>query len=982
MCQPLSVNGKVVNENGEPLTGATVAIQRATAMGPRATTDQNGNFTLTNLQLHDTLLVSAVGYETFREAIDFHFRSPVTVQLIRKISSLDDVVVIAYGTTTRRFNTGNVGRISAEDISRQPVQNPLSALEGRIPGLTVVQSGGLPGASISVQLRGQASLTQGSEPLFIIDGVPFAPNNNSVNRLSSSLSAGGAGLSPFSTINPADIESIEVLKDADATAIYGSRGANGVILITTKRGREGKTQFSLNYAAGFSKATRPVPMLNTEQYLRMRREAFAGDGVVPTVQNAPDLFLWDTTRYTDFRKLLLGGTAYTHTAQASLSGGSAGTTFLLSGGYHRETTVLPGPLSDVRGSLSLHLAHAPAHKRFSAELSASYAADRNTLVNAGLSNLLTVPPHAPALYTPEGELNWEEGGLTFNNPLAYLERSYRALSHNLTSRLQASYRVLPGLQLISSFGYNVFRVDEAARIPIHAQNPAQSPRGSAQWGGSHLQSWIAEPRLQYQYRGGKHNLELLAGSTFQQNSNRGLSIGAAGYDSDALLGSLAAAPGISFRSNTETQYHYTAAFGRIRYIRDGKYILNLSGRRDGSSRFGPGRQFALFGALGAAWVFSEERFVREQLPFLSYGKLRGSYGTTGNDQIGDYRYLDAWSVGQPYGGTTTLYPSNLYNPQYSWEVNKKLEGALELGFFQSRVLLTASWFRNRSSSQLVEYTLPSQTGFFSITDNFPALIENRGWEFELNTTNVATGVFQWTTRANLTVPRNELLSFPGIETSPYAATYVVGQPLSVLYRLRVSGVDPATGVFLFEDANKNGTIQAPGDYQVSGFAGPRLFGGVGNTIRFRNWDAHFFVVFKKQTGATYLNTLYTESLVPGAMLNQPVYVLDRWQRPGDQTGVQRYTTTPSSDAYAAVSHFRRSDGGYGDASFARLRTVSVSYHFSPHFLRKAKLQAARLYVQGQNLLTLTGYKGADPENQLLYAMPPLRTLTAGLQITF
>ncbi len=985
MCQSIPLKGKIINGDGEPVPGATITLKPSFitpangGFASQTVANEAGEFTYTSFHVGDTLTVSATGYEPATElAIE---RGQVTIILRRRIGLLDEAVVIAYGKTTRRVSTGNVSRVSATEIARQPVSNPLSALDGRVSGLLVTQASGVPGAAVRIQLRGQSSLTQGSEPFFIIDGVPFAPGNGNTARLTSLLSTGG-GLSPFNTISPADIESIEVLKDADATAIYGSRGAAGVVLITTKKGRAGKTVLNAMVSSGFSRVTRTAPLLNTQQYISLRREAFANDGITPTITNAPDLLVWDTARYTNFTDLLIGGTAPFTTAVASVSGGNAGTNFLLSGSFSREGTVFPGSLSDTKGSFLANLSHVPIGKPFSITLSLNYGLDRSNLTALGLAGLINLPPNTPALYTPAGKLAWEAGGAPFLNPLSFLQRTYTAASDNLVGRLQLSYTIAKGLALKMALGYNRLNVEELLLNPIAAQDPATAPRGTADFGFNRFRSWLVEPQLNYNFAWLGGRLEALVGGTLQQAQNNGLSIQGADYTSDALIRSLSAAPTVANRGNSFSEYRYAAGFGRLTYNHSGRYLLNGSARRDGSSRFGPGRRYATFGAVGAAWVFSNEAFVKKGLPFLSFGKLRGSWGTAGNDQIGDYQYLDAWGVVRAYGGASALAPAALFNDAYSWELTKKAELALDLGFFTDRLILSAVIFRNRSSNQLVQYTLPTQTGFTGITANLPALVQNQGVELEWRSTNIATSRFTWSTTANLTVPRNKLVVFPGLSTSAYASTYRIGQPLSVVYRLRSTGVDPATGLFTFSDKDGNGIIQTPADFEQSAWLGPRAYGGIGNTFMWGGFEAFILASFRQQRGTTYLGSLYAAGTMPGFAFNQPVYVAARWTRPGDEAAVQRPTTTTTSPAYAAGTRFASSSGIYGDASFWRIKTASLSYTLPRPLLHRWGFASLRFYLQGQNLFTFTAYQGADPENQTLLALPPLKTVVVGFQLTF
>ncbi|HEU4609419.1 MAG TPA: TonB-dependent receptor, partial [Chitinophagaceae bacterium] len=377
-----------------------------------------------------------------------------------------------------------------------------------------------------------------------------------------------------------------------------------------------------------------------------------------------------------------------------------------------------------------------------------------------------------------------------------------------------------------------------------------------------------------------------------------------GYSSDALLKDLSSAGSITPRNSYHRQYNYQSAFGRVNYNLSQKYILNLTFRRDGSSRFGPNRQFGNFGAIGGAWLFSGENFISQGLPFLSYGKLRASYGTTGNDQIGDYQYLDSWSpTSFPYGGVTGLSPTSIYNPDYSWEINKKFEAALELGFLKDRILLTANYYNNRSSNQLVGYTLSPQSGFSSYIANFPAKVENSGWEMEVNSSNINSPKFKWNTTANLTIPKNKLLEYPGLESSADAASYALGQSIRVVKGFHFTGVDPQTGVPQFLDVDKDGSISDPEDYVVIGETMPSFFGGLSNELHYSDWSLNFFFQFVKQEAPTMD---YGPLVNPyGTMSNSDVSVLKRWTKQGDVTSVPRATANSSNAANSAFRNYYR-----------------------------------------------------------------------------
>jgi len=733
---PLKISGKITNENGEPLAGVSVRLSQDKA----TVSDINGVFSIMVPNEKSQLIFSYVGYKT--QGIIVGTQETLIIVMSLDLSNLDEVQIIAYGTTTQRLNTGNTSKVTAETIEQQPVSNPLEALEGQVAGLDIVQKNGMAGGGVTVRIRGQNSIAAGNDPLYIIDGVPYFSETPSTSNLGAVLN----GSSPLNFINPSDIESIEILKDADATAIYGSRGANGVILITTKRGKVGKTNLNVNLYGGVSDVTRMMDLLNTQQYLQMRHEAFKNDGKTPGASDYDINGTWDTTRYTNWEKLMIGNTGHTEDAQLSLSGGDTNTQFLLGGGYHKETSVFPGNLADQKGSVHFNVAHTSDNKKLKINFSGSYLSDQNNLIQSDLtSTALKLAPDSPAPYDANGNLNWAGG--TFQNPLSVLLLTYQMSTANLISNGVLSYQVIKGLQIKTSLGFNSIQINEQTESPASSINPAFGvTTGSASFASTSVNSWIIEPQAVYEKTLGHGKLNTLIGTTFEQSITNGQRYNGSGYTNSNLLGTISGAATITSSTPNYIQYRYDAVFARINYDWDEKYIIDLTGRRDGSSRFGPGKQFANFGALGGAWIFSNEKTIKDVLPFLSYGKLRASYGITGNDQIADYGYINTYgSTTYPYGGTSGLVPTKLLNPDYSWEINKKFELGFELGFLKDHILLTASYYNNRSSNELVGYALPSITGFTSIQYNLPATVQNTGLEFDIKTNNVNSGVFKWTT---------------------------------------------------------------------------------------------------------------------------------------------------------------------------------------------------------------------------------------------
>jgi len=975
--EDFTISGKITDENGQPLPGANIII-KGTTLG--TTADAEGNYALTVPDGTTTLVFSYIGYAT--EEVDIVGRSIIDMMMLPDIETLQEVVVsTGYWDVEAKYNPGNIAKVSAKDIEGQAISNPLQAIQGRMAGVYVRQTTGVPGGGFRIQIRGQNSLrSDGNEPFYIVDGVPYT--STSLN--SAFTSAVKQNGNPLSSIHPDDIENIQILKDADATAIYGSRGANGVVLITTKRPESGKVRLNIDLSRGVGEVSNKANLMNKEAFLEMNRETIANDGLEnrfppSTLERFfPAVYVWDQERSTDWQEELLGGTAQQTTGNISLSGGSTNTTFLIGGGYFRETTVFPGDSDFERFSGRFSFNHASVDGKLQASASTNYTVSNSTLPNIDFTSLaLTLAPNAPALFDEEGNLNWENG--SWENPLAALEREYIDQTNNLVTNATISYELLKGLRFKSTLGYNVLTVNETSIQPLAALNPETitPDRTGASWfGNANTQTWIVEPQLSYQTQLLKGELNVLLGTTLQSTVLERETLFATGFSSDALLLNIQAANEILIRGLDYSEYRYNAVFGRIQYAWEDKYLLNLTGRRDGSTRFGPRKQFGNFGAVGAAWIFSEENFVQDALPFLSFGKLRASYGATGNDQIGDYQYLDSYTAAdnEPYNGGRGLVVTRLANADFSWETVKKLEAGLEFGLLNDKVYTKISWYRNRSTDQLVGQPLSLVTGASSIQFNLPATVENRGWEFEINTTNVHKKNFQWTTGFNLTIPENELIEFPDIENFPaFASRWEVGKPIigSSRKMLQFTGLNPETGAYDFVDFDGDGRITNQ-DQQKFTEVGQEFFGGIQNTLRYKGFQLDFLFQFVKQTQTSAFRVFGT----PGRM-NQPSVLIDRWRQPGDMATFQQATIIGAS---AAFSNYRGSDQIIVDGSFIRLGNVSLSYSLPKALLTKLHLENLKIFVEGQNLLTITEYQVLDPE-VASFTLPPLRIMTGGIQLT-
>ena len=952
------VNGIVTGPQGQPLAGVAVYI-KGEAKG--TVTNMDGEYAI-RAAPGDILVFSYLGFKPVEVVLQEE--DNINIRMEEDVSSLGEVEINAgYYNTTRRESTGNISRVTAEEIERQPVTNPLAALQGRMAGVEIVPNGSEAGAAYTIRIRGRNSLREeGNFPLYIIDGVPI--NSVPVETIGF---FGSTGMDPLNNLDLSNIKSIEVLKDADATAIYGSRGANGVVLITTKKGSDLNSGIQARIYTGVSTLPNRLDLLNTSEYLQIRRRAFENDGVEPNEFNAYDLVLWNQDRYTDWQDFFLGGKSEMTNAQLSASGGNESTSFRLGGSFHNQGTIYPADNNYKKVTGTVNVNHRSKDENFKINFSANYGLDSNELIGdvSFSSNAFSLPPNAPAVFNEDGGLNWEDWAQAgLDNPLSGYYNKSKIETNNLIANLGLSYTFFQNLTLRTSFGYTHYDSEELLKRPSRSYNPADQETHSSSHLNNQRTSWIIEPQVTYNASFGDANLEVLFGTTFQESGSSSLKLQGRGYVSEGLIGNLDTAENILNASSPNSKYRYTAIFSRIGIDWKERYFVNFTGRRDGSSRFGPDNRFANFGAVGAAWIFAEKSSSEEGGAFLSFGKLRGSYGTTGNDQIGDYGYLDAYEATDGPGG---LYPTALSNPAYSWEVSRKMEGGIDLGLFRDRIFLGISWYRNRSSNQLVGYPLPMITGFNVVQANLPATVQNTGWEFELNSQNVRSKSFSWQSSINLTIPRNELINYPGLDQSSYANVYRIGHPLDISLRYNYQGLDPVTGFYTIEDINGDERF----DYQdkmIIQDHGRTFYGGVNNNLNYKSISLEFLWEFVKQEGSF-------SSFGAGAPRAQRRVVLQAL----DQNS-RFQTISQSRQASTAYGYALDSALPIEDASFLRLKSLSLGYIIPQSFLHKIGMEAGKFFLHGQNLLTITPYPGLDPERPYAgTSFGSLQTITAGLE---
>jgi TonB-linked SusC/RagA family outer membrane protein len=973
------ISGTVTASN-KPLSGVSISQEGSDQV---TTTSENGTYTLKVSAENPILLFRHPDYA--EERITATNQTVVNISLEQKVKGIEEVILNAgYYKVKDKERTGSIAKVSAKDIENQPVTNVLSAAQGRMAGVNITQNSGVAGGGYDVQIRGRNSLrtltnsaVDGNQPLYVLDGVPMS---SAVTSTFSAQILPFRNINPLNGINPNDIESLEILKDADATAIYGSRGANGVILITTKKGSKNISNITINSSLAFSHVASRMKMMNTAEYLTMRRSAFANDNISAYPATAYDVNgAWDQSRYTDWQKALTGKTATTSNTSLGLSGGSDGWTYRINVTHNEQTTVYPADYQYKNNALSMGFTHRSKDKKLNIVVSNIFSQQFNNVINEDLTNIgLFLSPNAPQLYNDDGSLNWQNN--TFTNPVASTVATYQNDTKQINNSLNVSYQIFPNIQFNINSGFNYQNFEEFNLRPHTRYNPAfnfTSSNGSSTLTSTFSSfSYNVEPQLTADYVFGRNKINVLLGATINSMESKQSSIQGSGFESNALMMNINAAKTKILSDVISTDYKYIAAFGRLNYQFDSKYIVNLTARRDGSSRFGPNNRFANFGAVGAAWLFSKENFLAGR-KWLSFGKIRGSYGIAGSDNIGDAQFRDTYSVASSsiYNGVVGLVPTRLFNGSFSWEKTKKLEFALETSFLRDIIGLNVSWFRNRSNNQLVGLPLPATTGFTSVQANLAAAVENKGWEFEFRATPIKTNNFSLESSFNLTLPRNRLMAFPNLEGSTYANQFVVGYSTSIVKLYDFTGINPGTGLYSFTDVNGDGRISSPDDNKSIEDLSVKFYGGWSNRLRYKNWDLSFLFQFTKQRNYNYHNYMP----VGGAMNNQPEFVSNVWSVDHPNGYYMPFTTGVNATKNAAHTNFTRSTAAVGDASFIRLKNIQLNYRLP---LQNSVVSSLTIYAQGQNVLTWTKYLGLDPEFVSTGYLPPLKTWSIGTQINF
>ncbi len=1005
--QNIPVSGRVTGAGGQALPGVTVLV-KGTSLG--IATNADGSFAL-NVPEGSTLVFSYVGY--VRQEVAVGTTTTFAIELQEDLQGLGEVVVVGYGTQSRRELTTAVSSVSAQALERQPVAGFDQALQGQAAGVQVTAPSGAPGAGINVRIRGNASASLNGSPLYVIDGVPVLPDYQQ------ELAVGGQRPNPLNALNPNDIESIDILKDGAAAAIYGLRASNGVVVITTKRGKVGQAQVGFNMYYGRQVIRRKLDVLDGPQFATLFNEIRTNAGLPPGFPSTAGL---TTTNWQDEIYRPAGMQNY----QLNVSGGTDKTRYYLAGGYFRQDGISLNSGFD-RYTFRLNLDQQLGGRfRVGTALNLSKTGNNNSsrsesgagnsgTVLGALAQIPTIP-----VRNPDGTYAINNFDRTFNNPVGnLLESSNLANIYQVIGNVFGELDILKNLTLRSSAGID-FRIQTENEFLTRDFPGTQfSPPGQQGQGRTATNEqliWLQENTLTYRPElGERHRLTLLAGESMQASQRFTSSAGGSGYASNAVP-YLSGVSQFTKPSSYADEWGLLSFFGRAIYDYDQRYLATLSLRADGSSRFRDGQKFGYFPALGLGWRVSKEAFFPQNTP-VSELKLRGSVGVNGNQEVYTYQRFPRYGVGFGYpgvGGTVApgITQTDIGNDDVKWETTTQYNAGLDLGLLADRLVLTVDVYRKntRDLLTLVDIPLSTGSGSLQILQNV-GRIRNQGLELGLTTTNLrgADKGLGWTTSLNVAFNRNRVLElgqvlntqgqFEDRRLNSGNGFTLTGQPLGVFYGFVTDGIfqnqdevrrgatqsaQTAPGDIRFRDLNGDGIINDR-DRQVIGDPNPQAVGGVTNTITYRGLELSIF--FQGSFGNQVYNQNRETLEAMSAPLNQDARVLNRWTPTNTNTDVPRAIFgDPNGNA-------RYSNRFLEDGSYVRLKNLTLAYNLPADLIRRAALRNLRFYLTGQNLLTWTRYSGYDPEvssdpfsttgfGRDFGVYPQARTFTAGVNATF
>lgn len=1006
VAQNKAVTGKVTDENGAPVVGVSVLVKGEKT---GVNTDATGSFSIPNAQ-GKTLIFSAVGYES-TQAVSKGASLQISMKTDTK--SLSEVVVTGFGgSQIKRELTGNIARVKGKDIEFMPTPSVDAALQGKAAGVFVNAQSGKLGQAVTVRVRGNSSISANSQPLYVLDGVPITSQDQSTY---------GGDMNPLTDLNQNDIESIEVLKDASAGAIYGSRAANGVVLITTKRGKAGKTNVTFNLQSGYSEATKRLPMLNSEQYAELILEAakYSDDRegipyddpfsytnyVKNDVMDYYSYGEWskDPTKSYDWQDAVFTKGPYRQ-ADLQIRGGTDRTKFFSSFQHLDQTgTIVGNNLQRTTGRLNLDQ-KANDWLDLGVSMSLSRTFNRRLPDDNAFSNPLqavALNPMTPfkdpetglPAGTPPGDVNIP----LYYNPLLTVD--YGKFTQDVFRTFGNSYlkaKLLKGLIFQTEFGMDYLSQNEEGYFRSETvRNQTSAVRGSGTNTGTFITNYNTNSYFNYNLVKEKHNLSATLGMQYQQSQAKYNSTAGTDFPSNSYQ-KIASAATKSGGSSSQTDFRFLSYFLRANYTLMDKYIVAASGRIDASSRFGKESRQGFFPAISAGWIMTNEKFL-SNVKALSFLKLRASYGIVGNAEIGNFPQLGLFSGDAGYAGNAGQRPSQLRNDSLRWETTKQADIGFDFGFFNNRITGEIDYYQKKTSGLLLTVNIPATTGFTSIVKNVGKL-ENSGYEFVLNTQNLV-GAFKWSTNINLALNKGKVTDIQGqiIEGGVSNMNRVEeGYNVGVFFTPEFAGVDPNNGDALFYKNTKGAdgkldrtTTNKYNEAQrvVVGDPNPDMIFGFTNNFSYKGFDLSVF--FNGVRGNQ--NNIYGMGRYSSASMlyedNNTADQLGRWRKPGDITNIPQVRLYYTNGSQASSRYIV-------DGSYIRLRSVTFGYNIDARLLRKYKIEKLRVYLSGQNLLTFTKYPYWDPEVNAdsfdsniakgndFYTPPQPRTLLAGINIGF
>lgn len=980
--QSRTVKGKVTDSKSNPVPNASVVVKGSTT---GTTSDANGDFSINVPASAKSLVITSLNFAS--QEVTIGTKTNITVALLSTEQDLQEVVVVGYGSKKKSDLTGSVATLKAAEIENLPFSSVDRALQGKVAGLQSVAASGQPGASQNIIIRGISSVNGSSNPLWVIDGVPV--NTGDASRLQTSANL-------LSTLNPNDIESISVLKDAASQSIYGSRAANGVIVVTTKKGKGGKTKFRFDTEIGQSSTAytndRYKP-LSAQQYLDITREGLVNLGQPAATVNATltSLGLGNGIDFNWLDNVVRNGTQQQYNVSAS--GGNDKTQFFLSGGrFVQDGTTINSRLTRTNGNVNL-TNQATDKLKLGFNLNVGVVNQRAPLAggafgNPVLSSFFLLPTYSA--YRPDGTYNLNSASLGgLHNTIALSELDKRFLRQaSMRGSVYGEYKILDNLKFKSQYGvdYNVLEEDQYNN-PLHGDGLASNGRAFSYY--TRYYNWVWTNTLDLQQnitRGGDLSFNAQLGYEAQKSSGYFGSLRADQFPPTTTLTYPASGASPFTASATISEYSFASQFASAAVNYQNRFVVSGSFRRDGSSKFSPNNKYGNFWSVGGTWNVDRERFM-ENVKFVTQLKIRSSYGVNGsNTAIGNYDALPLYGYGNNYNQLPGSAPANVGDPNLSWELNKPFNVGVDVSILKNRISLTAEYYNRTSSSLLLSVPLSRTSGFASATRNIGTL-KNEGVELNLNLVPVQTKNFKWDVDFNFANNKNTVVELPnGADIANGNFIIRQGVPLNSFFLREWAGVDPANGDPLWYADNNRGTKTNvyPGVAArvLAGNAQPKYFGSLNNTITFKNFtlSAQLYYNYGNMVYDTW-GGYYTGSGF-GATFNKVVRVLDRWQKAGDVTDIPKYIYGGNKNFQSGSTFFLQQ----GD--FVRLREIQLGYNLPKEILAKAGISSANFYVRGTNLFTWVKDKNLafDPEqgtnsaSNLNVFIP--KTVTVGLSVAF